>query len=132
MVVVGVVLVLGAMSLVMGCASTVSQGYREVGVVALSVPLESSPGADVEVLITARDMDSPIVAQLDVDGRLAWGAVDDVDAGEGRHVIVTYTDRDGRHCGATFDVDIPVGHRTEVEVEGVSCGGEDALRVAAR
>jgi hypothetical protein len=115
---------LAVMLMTGACATTSTSSYREVGVLALSVNLATLPAGDVEVLITAADMDSPIVAQLDVQGQVAWVAVDDVDAGEGRQVFLSFTDSEGQRCVGALDVDVPSDLRTELEVDRLSCGDE--------
>ena len=87
--------------------------------------------------VTATDMESPISTELSVDGRLAWGTLTDVEAGDHRTVVISYRDEAGRLCSGAADVFVRSGHRTEIEPPSIQCGGHeqrasrDALRASS-
>ncbi len=107
-----------------GCASVGTARAVATGQLALTVALTAVPGEEVEVFINAVDMESPIASELEVEGLQASGTVVDVDAGEGRHVLITTRDQQGRRCSITVEADIWPERTTSVTAAPMHCSGD--------
>ena len=114
-----------------GCGVSAATSVRSAGDLAFAIPVGSATGAEVEVVISAVDMESPIEAELAVEDGVAQGTLDGVEAGANRLVVITTYEPSGRRCSTSVNVEVAPDHLTIIDNLTLTCQNPSENRQAA-
>jgi hypothetical protein len=108
---------------VLGCgAATVSAPQASpssTGDVWLFVSARSD--SQIEAEIGGEDMESPIVASLDIEGNVASTIIEEVEEGPNREITITAYAPGGQSCSQMLTVEVRAGEIAKVESPSLAC-----------